>query len=125
ALPQSLSAPGSRRNTPEPQSKAKLLKETRQPERQEHAGIEPDGVNIRETKRQFDLNNLMSAFDGSHGVDSADILAIPQIGFSSFQLFPDQFDYSSNLPDMTLPPFNRTLQIGMDWIELHADLAAL
>ncbi|KAG6900896.1 hypothetical protein C0993_010015 [Termitomyces sp. T159_Od127] len=134
--PQVSPAPGSRRSIPEPQSKAKHLKERKaawkkQRERQKRAGVQPDGVKIRgrwtasQTKRQSELNRLMSAFDGSHGVDSADILSIPQIGFSSFQLFPDQFNYSQNAPDPTLPAFNQTLQVGLDWIELHADLAAL
>lgn len=64
-----------------------------------------------------------SAFDGSHGVDSEDIISIPQIGFGSFQLFPDQNDYQSGPPDPTLPLFNQTLQIGLDWIRRHADTA--
>lgn len=67
----------------------------------------------------------MSAFDGSHGVDSADIISIPNIGFSSFQLFPDQFDYSQNPPDPSLPAFNQTLEIGLNWIQLHVELAQL
>ncbi|EEB96143.1 hypothetical protein MPER_04771, partial [Moniliophthora perniciosa FA553] len=39
--------------------------------------------------RQADVG-VGSAFDGTHGVDSEDILSIPNIGFGSFQLFPDQ-----------------------------------
>ncbi|KAG6884989.1 hypothetical protein C0992_005534 [Termitomyces sp. T32_za158] len=67
----------------------------------------------------------MSAFDGSHGVDSADIINIPTIGFSSFQFFPDQFNYTQNPPDPTLPAFNQTLEIGLNWVRLQADLAQL
>jgi mannan endo-1,4-beta-mannosidase len=63
------------------------------------------------------------AFDGSHGVDSEDILGIPQIGFSSFQLFPDQNSYGPDDPN--LPAFNNTLQQGLKWISQHADLGRL
>ncbi|KAG6820366.1 hypothetical protein H0H93_001558 [Arthromyces matolae] len=132
--PQPSPAPGSRRRA-EPQSKAKLLKERkaawkRERERQKRAGIPADGVQNSsftrvETKRQSDLNSLASAFDGSQGVDSEDIINIPEIGFGSFQFFPDQFDYSQNSPDPSLPAFNQTLQTGLDWIKLHADLANL
>ncbi|KAH0583879.1 Mannan endo-1,4-beta-mannosidase F [Termitomyces sp. J132] len=135
--PQASPAPGFRRSVPEPQSKAKLLKERKaawkkQRERQKRAGVQPDGVKIRgrwtassQTKRQSDLNSLASAFDGSHGVDSADIINIPQIGFGSFQLFPDQYDYSQNPPDPSLPAFNQTLEIGLNWIKLHAEMSNL
>ncbi|KAG6890700.1 hypothetical protein C0995_005073 [Termitomyces sp. Mi166 len=134
--PQPSPAPGLRRSIPEPQSKAKLLKERKaawkkQRERQKRAGAQLDGVKIRgrwtasQTKRQSDLNSMASAFDGSQGVDSADIINIPDIGFGSFQLFPDQFDYSQNPPDPSLPAFNQTLEIGLNWIRLHADMAKL
>ncbi|KAF5380977.1 hypothetical protein D9615_003950 [Tricholomella constricta] len=124
-----------RRRAPEPLSKAKLLKERkaawkRERERQKRAGELLDGVKIRgrwtasQTKRQADLGT-QSAFDGSHGVDSEDIINIPQIGFGSFQLFPDQFDYSSSSLDTSLPPFNQTLQIGLDWIRRHAEAGQL
>ncbi|KDR77603.1 hypothetical protein GALMADRAFT_224892 [Galerina marginata CBS 339.88] len=58
------------------------------------------------------------AFDGSQGVDSEDILNIPEIGFGSFQLFPDQNTYGVDDPD--LPAFNNTLNQGLDWIAKHA-----
>jgi mannan endo-1,4-beta-mannosidase len=63
------------------------------------------------------------AFDGSQGVDSEDILGIPQIGFSSFQLFPDQNTYGPDDPN--LPAFNNTLQQGLEWIRRHADIGKL
>ncbi|KAG6818121.1 hypothetical protein H0H87_000026 [Tephrocybe sp. NHM501043] len=134
--PQPSPAPGSqRRSVPQPQSKAKLLKERKaawkkERERQKRAGVQPDGVKIRgrwtasQTKRQSDLS-AGTAFDGSHGVDSEDIINIPEIGFGSFQLFPDQFDYSQTPPDSNLPAFNQTVQTGLDWIKLHADAAKL
>ncbi|KAG6897570.1 hypothetical protein C0992_000158 [Termitomyces sp. T32_za158] len=67
----------------------------------------------------------MSAFDGSSGVDSADIINVPNIGFSSFQFFPDQFNYTQNPLDPTLPAFNQTLELGLNWIRLQADLGQL
>lgn len=70
------------------------------------------------TKRQDD-GGVGSAFDGSYGVDSEDILNIPAIGFGSFQLFPDQATYGP--VDPTLPAFNQTLQVGLDWIRRQAE----
>jgi hypothetical protein len=64
---------------------------------------------------------LGPAFDGSHGVDSEDIINIPQIGFGTFQLFPDQQQYGPD--DPSLPAFNNTIQQGVDWITRHASLA--
>lgn len=46
--------------------------------------------------------NLGASFDGAFGVDSEDILNIPEIGFGSFQLFSDQENYGPL--DFTLPP---------------------
>ncbi|KAG6897564.1 hypothetical protein C0992_000152 [Termitomyces sp. T32_za158] len=103
----------------------------RQRERQMRAGIQPDVVNIgcrwtvSQTKRQSDLDGVMSAFDGSHWVDSEDIINVPNINFSSFQFFPDQFNYSQFSVDASLPAFNQTLEIFLDWIKLQADLAQL
>jgi mannan endo-1,4-beta-mannosidase len=62
-----------------------------------------------------------SAFDGSHGVDTEDILAIPQIDFSTFQMFPDQFQYVPNDPN--IPSFNNTVQGGLEWIMKQAQTA--
>lgn len=82
-----------------------------------------------ETKRQTegptdpDEEGVGSAFDGSSGVDSEDILNIPQIGFGTFQLFPDQNVYGPS--DPTLPAFNNTVNIGLDWIRRHADSGIL
>lgn len=98
---------------------------------------------IKATKRQSDSQGVGSAFDGSQGVDSEDILGIPQIGFGSFQLFPDQntcMSIAHSLPafwifnsdgenltdgtdDPSLSAFNNTLQIGINWITTHGRLA--
>ncbi|KAF9466797.1 glycoside hydrolase superfamily [Collybia nuda] len=61
--------------------------------------------------------NLGASFDGTFGVDSEDILSIPEIGFGSFQLFPDQENYGP--VNLTLSPLNRTFQVGVDWIQRH------
>ena len=66
-----------------------------------------------------------SAFDGSDGVDSQDILSIPDIGFGSFQLFPDQNSYAT-VPGPLTPPsasFNSTVQEGTVWIQTQAAAA--
>ncbi|KAG2020297.1 CEL4b mannanase [Coprinopsis cinerea AmutBmut pab1-1] len=73
------------------------------------------------TRRQEDLQTLGPAFDGSSGVDSEDILNIPEISFSSFQLFPDQNEYGQ--PDPDLSDFENTMQRGVEWIQYHAESA--
>lgn len=77
-----------------------------------------------ETKRQnADDQGVGSAFDGSQGIDSEDILNIPQISFSTFQLFPDQNTYG--VDDPNLPAFNNTVNQGLAWIKAHADIGKL
>lgn len=73
------------------------------------------------TRRQND-QDLGPAFDGSQGVDSEDIFNIPQIGFGTFQLFPDQNSYGVDDPNLT--PFENTVQQGVDWIQQQAASAA-
>jgi mannan endo-1,4-beta-mannosidase len=68
------------------------------------------------TKRQD--NTVGAAFDGSQGVDSEDILNIPEIGFGSAQLFPDQNVYD---PAQLQPSFENTVQTGIDWITRQAE----
>ena len=72
-------------------------------------------------KRQT-AGGIGSAFDGSSGVDSQDILAIPSIGFGSFQLFPDQNSYSTVSTQLTPPSadFNGTVRQGTAWIQAQA-----
>lgn len=75
------------------------------------------------SKRQD--SGVGSAFDGSQGVDSQDILNIPDIGFGSFQLFPDQNNYNtlgtgSDNTQNTGFDFNATLQEGINWINSNA-----
>jgi mannan endo-1,4-beta-mannosidase len=114
-------------------TRAKLLKERKAAWKQEREkrkvqGEARDGVRIRgrwvstPAKRQSELE-AGPAFDGSAGVDSEDIINIPDIGFGSFQLFPDQYNYGR--ADPTLPKFNQTLQVGLDWIRRHAEAGQL
>jgi mannan endo-1,4-beta-mannosidase len=70
---------------------------------------------------QREYNSLGSAFDGSEGVDSEDILGIPQIDFSTFQFFPDQTQYKPDNPNFS--PFDNKVQIGMEWIKKQAQTA--
>ncbi|KDQ56016.1 glycoside hydrolase family 5 protein [Jaapia argillacea MUCL 33604] len=53
-------------------------------------------------------------YDGSQGVDSEDLINIPDVDFGTFQLFPDQNEYAC--PDPTLSPFNNSLASGNYWI---------
>jgi len=69
------------------------------------------------TKRRQDAPTG-NPFDGSFGIDTEDITNIPDIGFGSFQLFPDQNQYFPS--DPTLLPFNNTVQEGIDWIARQA-----
>jgi len=72
-------------------------------------------------REELQTRSYGAVFDGSFGIDSEDILNIPQISFSSSQLFPDQFKYGQ--PDSSLPPFNQTVQVGVDWIKKQGALA--
>ena len=75
-----------------------------------------------ETKRQSD-QGVCPAFDGSSGIDGEDIINIPQVGYGTFQLFPDQNSYGPD--DPSLSPFNNTVQQGLSWIQSQANVAQL
>jgi mannan endo-1,4-beta-mannosidase len=101
---------------------------TRERHAEPRASTPRDGIKIRgrwtaapEAKRQSS-GGVGSAFDGSFGVDSQDILAIPEIGFGSFQLFPDQNSYSTISTQFTPPSadFDTTVQQGTAWIQAQA-----
>jgi len=63
-----------------------------------------------------------SAFDGSYGVDTEDILAIPSIDFGSFQLFPDQTKY---FPKTSDSPATEYIGDGGKWVAVHSNTATL
>lgn len=129
--PQTSPVPSNRRRrNVKPLTKARVLAERKAAMKRATAMAKrtAGGVRIRgrwvstETKRQFDVG-VGSSFDGSQGVDSEDIINIPQIGFGTFQLFPDQNVYG--VTDPTLPRFNNTVNQGISWIEAHAAMGAL
>ncbi|KXN89264.1 Mannan endo-1,4-beta-mannosidase F [Leucoagaricus sp. SymC.cos] len=125
-------APGSRRSTAAPLTRDRLLKERREAFKRTRAvakrSTSEGGIRIRgrwvstPTRRQQETGPG-SAFDGSQGVDSEDIINIPQIGLSSFQLLPDQQKYG--VDDPNLPAFNNTVNQGLDWIRQHAEVGRL
>ncbi|KAJ7449803.1 glycoside hydrolase family 5 protein [Mycena latifolia] len=82
-------------------------------------GVRVRGKWVATTTRRQEAVGMGSAFDGSSGVDSEDILNIPEVDFGSFQLFPDQNQYAPDDPN--LPAFNNTLQAGLDWIKRHGE----
>jgi mannan endo-1,4-beta-mannosidase len=63
-----------------------------------------------------------SAFDGSFGVDTEDIMNIPCIGFGSFQLFPDQVTY---FPTQTSNFTINSIAEGNHWVTIHSGSASL
>lgn len=73
------------------------------------------------TRRQ-ETQSVGSNYDGSYGVDSQDIMNIPDIGFGSFTLFPDQQSYG--LTDPYLDSYTNMLDSGSDWISKQAQSAA-
>ncbi|KAK0459721.1 glycoside hydrolase family 5 protein [Desarmillaria tabescens] len=130
--PQVSAVPGQRRATkPQLLTKRKLImrREERRRKNRALAGGEASGVRVRgrwvasRTRRQEE-NEMGSAFDGSAGVDTEDILNIPEIGYSSFQLFPDQNTYTNGAADSGLSGFQSVLQEGLDWIQIQAELSA-
>ncbi|KAI9566434.1 glycoside hydrolase family 5 protein [Boletus coccyginus] len=89
--------------------------------------LKQDGTRIRgrwvstATRRQ-ETQSVGSNYDGSYGVDSQDIMNIPDIGFGSFTLFPDQQSYG--LTDPYLDSYTNMLDSGSDWISKQAQSAA-
>ncbi|PPQ71971.1 hypothetical protein CVT24_008188 [Panaeolus cyanescens] len=131
--PQPSRAPGQRRNTAQRLTKRRIIEERKaalKKTRELKKRTNPVGGGFRirgrwvatETRRQ-NIQDMGPAFDGSQGVDSEDLLAIPQIGFGTFQLFPDQFKYG--IDDPNLPAFNNTVEQGISWIQQHAAMGKL
>jgi len=136
--PQPSSVHGVRRRTvPKPLTKKALLQERKEFLKKKRAAeivkrtLTANGVRVRgrwfatPTKRQSEEVGVSSAFNGAQGVDSEDIVSIPQIGFGSFQLFPDQFTYGLQEADPPgLPSFEDSLAVGLDWIQRQAEASA-
>ncbi|KAG0707761.1 glycoside hydrolase family 5 protein [Suillus ampliporus] len=125
--------PGKKKRSVAPVTKEQILRERserrrRNREAAKRAGtLVEDGVRVRGrwvstgTKRQQSAS-LGSMYDGSYGVDSQDISNIPDIGFSSFQLFPDQQSYGPDDPNVA--PWQSVEQDGTQWITYQAQSAA-
>ncbi|KAI6108978.1 glycoside hydrolase family 5 protein [Pisolithus croceorrhizus] len=88
--------------------------------------LKEDGIRVRgrwtatATRRQ-EAPEVGSANDGSYGVDSQDIMNIPNINFGTFQLFPDQNSYAPN--DPSLSSYQNIVNSGVDWITNQAQSA--
>lgn len=134
APPATSPAPGKKkRSQAKPVTKEQILREQserrrRNREAAKRAGtLVEDGVRIRgrwvstATKRQ-QTSTTGTLYDGSYGVDSQDISNIPDIGFSSFQLFPDQQSYGPDDPNIA--PWQSVEQNGAQWITTQAQSAS-
>ncbi|KAG1789858.1 glycoside hydrolase family 5 protein [Suillus plorans] len=134
APPVTSPAPGKKkRSQAKPVTKKQILREESERKRRnrevaKRAGtLVEDGVRVRgrwvstATKRQ-QSSTSGSLYDGSYGVDSQDISNIPDIGFSSFQLFPDQQSYGPDDPNV--PSWQSIEQNGAQWITTQAQSAA-
>jgi mannan endo-1,4-beta-mannosidase len=122
-----------RRKLPKPLTKKsvlaqqrELLKKVRAVEIEKRTPSE-DGIRIRgrwlstPTKRQ-QSTSVGPAFDGSTGVDSQDVLSIPQIGFGSFLLYPNQgIDGQAKSGPLSA---NESLEVGLSWVQQQAESAA-
>ncbi|KAG1837622.1 glycoside hydrolase family 5 protein [Suillus subalutaceus] len=80
-----------------PFDKEQIIRQRAESRRQNRAAakragtLKEDGSMIRGRWVSTDVSNSIGpTTDGSYGVDSQDILNIPNIGFGSFQVFPDQ-----------------------------------
>lgn len=132
--PQPSASPIARRRFTKPLTKKALLQERKEILKKRRAAeiakrTPADGIRVRgrwvatPTRRQAEESGIGSAFNGVTGVDSEDILSIPQIGFGSYQLFPDQFNYGLVEPNGP-HTFNESLAVGLDWISRQAQASA-
>ncbi|OJA10277.1 hypothetical protein AZE42_08686 [Rhizopogon vesiculosus] len=124
-------APGKKRKVT-PLTNAQVVRKRAESKRRSRAAairagtLKEDGVRIRGrwvstiTRRQE--ISTSSTTDGSAGVDSQDILNIPNIGFGSFQVFPDQDSYGPDDPN--LDPVDNKINSSLLWIQQSAQSAA-
>lgn len=130
--PQPSPAPGSKKRSV-PVSSEQILRKRAESRRLNRraaklAGkLKEDGIRVRgrwaatATRRQ-QSQEVGTAYDGSYGVDSQDILNIPDISFGTFQLFPDQDTYAAS--DPSLSSYQNMVNSGVDWITNQAQSAA-
>ncbi|KAG2744215.1 glycoside hydrolase family 5 protein [Suillus brevipes Sb2] len=103
-------APGKKRRKITPLKKEQIIRQRAESRRQnreaaKRAGIlKEDGIMIRgrwvSTATREVSSSVDSSTDGSSCVDSQDIIDIPNIGFGSFQVYPDQETYGPNDPNL-------------------------
>ncbi|KAG0708733.1 glycoside hydrolase family 5 protein [Suillus ampliporus] len=125
-------APGKKRNRVTPLTTEQVIKQRAESRRRNReaairAGtLKEDGVMIRghwaSTATREVSSSISSTMDGSYGVDSQDILNIPNIGFGSLQVFPDQESYGPDDPN--LDPVQNKINLGVAWIQQSALSAA-
>jgi mannan endo-1,4-beta-mannosidase len=84
--------------------------------------IEIDMASCFPATRRQDVADMGAAYDGSFGVDSEDLLNVPDISFGSFQLFPDQATYGP--VDPNLSGIEAVIAQGSEWIKRHARTSA-
>ncbi|KAG1846641.1 glycoside hydrolase superfamily [Suillus subluteus] len=118
-------APGKKRRSVAPLTKEQIIRQRAESRRQygaaaKRAGtLKEDGMMIRgrwvSTATREVSSSICPTTDGSSGVDSQDILNIPNIGFGSFQVFPDQNTYASNDPN--LDPVQNKINSSLAWIK--------
>ncbi|KAG2030596.1 glycoside hydrolase superfamily [Suillus americanus] len=126
-------APGKKRSKVVPLTKEQIIRQRAESRRQNRAAakrvgtLKEDGSMIRgrwiSTATRDVSNSIGPTTDGSYGVDSQDILNIPNIGFGSFQVFPDQNSYAPNDPN--LDPVQNKINSSLVWIQQSAQFAAV
>ncbi|KAG0697493.1 glycoside hydrolase family 5 protein [Suillus ampliporus] len=132
ASPTPSPAPGKKRSKVTPLTKGQLIKQRAESRRLNRAAakragtLKEDGIMIRgrwvSTATREVSSSIDSTTDGSSGVDSQDILNIPNIGFGSFQVFPDQESYGPDDPN--LDPVQNKINSSLAWIQQSAQSAA-
>ncbi|GJJ12383.1 hypothetical protein Clacol_006625 [Clathrus columnatus] len=80
-----------------------------------------DPVPVQVKKRQS--MTLGPSMDGSFGVDSLDIGAIPNISYLTTQFFPDQNVYEP--PDPSLSSLNNTINAAIQWFSAQAAISRM
>jgi mannan endo-1,4-beta-mannosidase len=124
--PKTSAVPGVTRRRRDVLARNKVLEQAQLRKRNREAkkragGLSQNGIKIRgrwlSTPERRQDTGVGPAFDGSSGVDSEDIAGIPEVGFLTFQYFPDQNNYGP--ADPNLSAVNNTIQTGIDWITSH------
>ncbi|KAG2137836.1 glycoside hydrolase family 5 protein [Suillus bovinus] len=132
ASPTPSPAPGKKRRSVAPLTKEQIIRQRAESRRQNRAAakragtLKEDGIKIRgrwvSTATREVSSSIGPTTDGSSGVDSQDILNIPNIGFGSFQVFPDQNLYAPNDPNLS--PVENKINSSLTWIQQSAQSAA-